>query len=184
MQRPTALPRIPAAASGVSKQRSGPNRSRSPAVARKTPPARPTSSPNTMTESSRSSSTWNASLIASTIESSGIAQHPPQLLQIRPERRGRVDVGVREQQLGIGRRLGLGGRDPLAQQLRRLVADRPRQVVVEDPRAPQVALVAAEALPLLLLLDALEVDVGARIVRGRVWRCPVRDGLDERRPFT
>src|SRR3954454_10849669 len=170
MQRPTAPPRIPASASGVSTQRSGPKRSRSPAVARKTPPARPTSSPMTSTDSSRPSSTWNPSLIASTIESSGIAKDPPQLGEIRTERRRRVDVRVLEHQPGIGGRLGLGRGDAGPHQLGRLVADRPREVVVEDPRAPQVALVAAHALTLLLLLHALEIDVRARIVGRRVRR--------------
>src|SRR5436190_20516577 len=184
MQRPTAVPRIPASASGVSTQRSGPNRSRSPAVARKTPPERPTSSPITSTESSRASSPCSASLTASTIESSAIAEDPPQLREVRPERRGRVDVGVLEEQRRVGRRLGLGGRDALAHQLRRLLADRLRELVVEDPGAPKVALVAADALALLLLLDPLEVNVRARIVGGGVGRRAVRDGLDERRPVT
>src|SRR5207237_503042 len=121
MQRPTALPRIPASASGVSTQRSGPKRSRKPAVARKTPPARPTSSPMTRTDSSRSSSTWNASLIASTIESSA-TEDPPQLLEVGAERGRRVGVRVREEELRIGRRLGLGLRDPAAHQLLRLGA--------------------------------------------------------------
>src|SRR5919205_2376674 len=131
-QSPTAAPSIPASASGVSTQRSAPKRSRSPAVARKTPPARPTSSPITMTESSRASSTWNASLIASTMLSSATPEDPPQLLQIGPERGRRIDVRVLEQQLDVGRWLRLRGRDPLAHQLRRLLADRPREVVVED----------------------------------------------------
>src|ERR671931_2549649 len=117
MQRPTAEPRIPASASGVSTHRSGPKRSRRPAVARKTPPARPTSSPITSTDGSRSSSTWNASLIASTMLSSAIAEDPPQLLQVRAERGRRIDVGVREEELRIGRRLGLRLRDAAAHQL-------------------------------------------------------------------
>src|ERR671931_1005348 len=91
MQRPTAEPRIPASASGVSTHRSGPKRSRRPAVARKTPPARPTSSPITSTDGSRSSSTWNASLIASTMLSSAIAEEPPQLLEHDAERGRRGD---------------------------------------------------------------------------------------------
>src|SRR4051812_47577766 len=161
MQSPTAVPRIPASASGVSTQRSGPKRSRRPAVARKTPPARPTSSPMTSTDSSRSSSTWNPSLIASTMLSSAIAEDPPQLGEIRPERRRRIDVRVLEHQRRVGRRLGLGRGDAGAHKLGGLVADRPREVVVEDPRAPQVALVAPDALALLLLLDALQVDVRA-----------------------
>src|SRR5919202_438794 len=142
MQRPTALPRIPASASGVSTHRSGPKRSRRPAVARKTPPARPTSSPMTRTDSSRSSSTWNASLIASTIESSATAPHPtlqqsvarsfgassaiaedpPQLLEVGAERGRRVGVRVREDELRVGRRLGLGLRDPAPHELLRLGA--------------------------------------------------------------
>src|SRR5919201_6410755 len=139
MHRPTAVPRIPASASGVSKQRSGPKRSRSPAVARKTPPARPTSSPITITESSRASSTWNASLIASTIDSS--AKEAPQLLEIRPERRRRIGVRVREHELDVRRRLRLSRRDSGAHRLRRLRADRLGELVVEDACAAQVPLV-------------------------------------------
>src|SRR6266545_1755497 len=105
MQSPTAVPRIPASASGVSKQRSGPNRSRNPAVARKTPPAWPTSSPITITDESRSSSTWRQSLIASTIERS--AKGPPQLFEIGTERRRRIDERMLEQQLDVRRRLRL-----------------------------------------------------------------------------
>src|SRR4051794_123250 len=157
MHRPTALPRIPASASGVSTQRFSPKRSRRPAVARKTPPARPTSSPITITSSSRASSVWNASLIASIIKSSAIA-HPPR----------RQHVRVVEQQLGIRLRLGLGLRDPLAHRVRRLRLDLGDEVVAEHAEPAQVALVAAEALVLLLLLDALHVDVRARIVGGRV----------------
>src|SRR5437660_6572156 len=161
MHSPTAEPRMPASASGVSKQRSGPKRSRRPAVARKTPPARPTSSPITMTEGSRSSSTRNASLIASTIESS--AKDPPQLFEIGTERGRRVDVRVLEQQPDIGRRLGLGRSDRLAHRGHRLRANRRRQVVVEDPGSAEVALETSDAFPLLLLLDPFEVDVRARI---------------------
>src|SRR5919201_1681954 len=139
MHNPTAVPRIPASASGVSTQRSGPNLSRRPAVARKTPPARPTSSPITSTVSSRASSTWNASLIASTIESS--ATEPP-LAEVRR----RQDVRVLEEQLRIRRRLRFRRRDPVAHRLRRLAADRLRELVGEDAGATQVALVAPDAL--------------------------------------
>src|SRR2546428_1960095 len=112
MHNPTAVPRIPASASGVSKQRSGRKRSRSPAVARKTPPARPTSSPITITEPSRSSSTCRQSLTASTSVIS--AKNPPQLLQVVLERLRRIDERVLEEQGRIGRRLGLGLGDALA----------------------------------------------------------------------
>src|SRR5580765_6825008 len=157
MHRPTALPRIPASASGVSKQRSGPNVSRSPAVARKTPPARPTSSPSTITVGSRSSSTWNASLIASTMLSS--AKGSPQLIEIRSKRSRRIDVGMLEQERDVRRRLGLRRGDPCAHCFCCLGANRLGEVVVEDPRAAQVALEAPDALTLLLLLDAIEIDV-------------------------
>src|SRR5207302_8751831 len=183
MQRPTAEPRIPASASGVSTHRSGPKRSRRPAVARKTPPARPTSSPMTRTDSSRSSSTWNASLIASTIESSAIAEDPSQLVEIRAERGRRVDEGVREQELRVGWRLGLGLRDPTAHELPRLGPHRLRVLGLQHAQPLEVRLVAADALALALLLHPLQIDVGARVVRSRVRRRPVRDRLDERRPF-
>src|SRR4051794_18689870 len=143
MQSPIAVPRIPASASGVSTQRFSPNRSRSPAVARNTPPARPTSSPITMTESSRASSTWKASLIASTMSSSA----KPALAEIRR----RLHVRVVEQELGIRIGLGLGRGDPGTHHLGGLGLDRRVEVVVQNPVPAQVALVAPEALVLLLL---------------------------------
>src|SRR5262249_15769257 len=115
MQRPIALPRIPASASGVSTQRFSPNLSRNPAVARKTPPARPTSSPMTITEPWGGSSTWKPSLIASTMKSSAI----PAL----PNGRRRHDVRVVEDELGIRVGLGLRLGDPGAHQLERVVLD-------------------------------------------------------------
>src|SRR5215470_18753211 len=127
MQSPTAPPRIPASASGVSTQRFSPKRSRRPAVARKTPPARPTSSPITITVSSRASSTWKPSLIASTMKSSGI----PALAEVRR----REDVRVVEHQLGIGLRLGFGVGDPLPHRLERLFRDLLGRRVVEHPEA-------------------------------------------------
>src|SRR6266566_6808831 len=174
MQSPTALPRIPASASGVSTQRFSPNRSRSPAVARKTPPARPTSSPITITVSSRASSTWSASFTASTRNFSAI----PALAEIRR----RKDVGVLEDELGI--RVGFGFRlgDALPDQLERLVLDHLRGRVVEHAEAAEIRVVAADALVALLLLDAVEVDVRGRVVGGRVRSRSVRDRLDERRP--
>src|SRR3954471_18925442 len=173
MQSPTALPRIAASASGVSTQRFSPKRSRNPAVARKTPPARPTSSPITITVSSRASSTWKPSLIASTMKSSGI----PALTEVRR----REDVRVVEDELGIGVGLGLGGRDPLAHPPERLVLDLLGGRVVEDTEAAEIGLVAADALVPLLLLDTIEVDVGARVVCSGVRRGTVRDRLDEGR---
>src|SRR6187399_245319 len=132
MHKPTADPRIPATASGVSTQRSAPKRSRSPAVARKTPPARPTSSPSTSTFSSRSISTCRASLTAST-SSSSLTEDPPQLGEIVRERDGRVGKRVLEHEADVGGRLGLGGGDPGPHRVGRLGLDLLVEGVVEDP---------------------------------------------------
>src|SRR5438132_2799456 len=170
MQSPTALPRMPASARGVSTQRFSPNRSRSPAVARKTPPARPTSSPMTMTLSSRLSSMCSASFTASTRKSSAI----PALAQVRR----RENVGVVEDEPGIRLRLGLGLRNSLPHRLERLALDLPGGRVVEHAEPPEIGVVATDALVALLLLDAIEVDVGARVVGSRVRRRAIRDRLD------
>src|SRR4029453_13378394 len=143
MQSPIAVPMIPASASGVSTQRSAPYLSRSPAVARKTPPARPTSSPMTMTFSSRPSSTWKQSLIASTNVSSA-TEDPPQLGEVGFERRGRVAERGPEEGARVGRLLGLGRSDPVAHGLLSLGPNRLGHLVREDPGAPQVALVPGD----------------------------------------
>src|SRR5262249_60628822 len=64
----------------------------------------------------------------------------------------------------------------------RLRANRPRKAGVEDAGAAQVALEAPDALALPLLFDPFEVNVRARVVRGRMRRGAVGEGLDERRP--
>src|SRR3954454_7954769 len=181
MHRPTAAPRIPASASGVSTQRSGPKRSRHPAVARKTPPERPTSSPSTVTLSSRASSVCRASVTASTRSRKG-TEDPPQLREVRSERRRRLRIRMLEEKLRPRRRFGFRSRDPRAHRVERVVLDIRRQRLGQQPGAPQVRLVAADALALPLLLDALEIDVRAWIVGGRVRRRAIRDRLDQRRP--
>src|SRR5919108_244841 len=150
MQRPRGGPRTPASASGVSTQRSEPKRSRRPAVARKTPPARPTSSPMTSTDGSRSSSVWKQSLIASTMLSSAIAEDPPQLLEVGAERGRRVDERVLEEEARVGRRLGLGLRDAAAHQLLRFRAHGLGLLLAEHVEPPEVGLVAPDALVLAL----------------------------------
>src|SRR5207249_2786957 len=132
-------------------------------------------SPMTSTSSSRASSTWNASLIASTIESS--AKDPPQLLEIRRKRRRRIDERMLEEQSWIGRRLSLGRGNSFAHQLRGPRFDLLRGAVVEHTEAAQVSLVAADALTLLLLLDAFEIDVRLRVVGSRVRRRAIRHSL-------
>src|SRR5712691_10059368 len=181
MQRPTAVPRIPASASGVSTQRSAPKRSRRPAVARKTPPDRPTSSPRTNTESSRASSVWKQSLIASIMSSSatGAPENTAQLGEIARERRWRVHVRVLEHEPDVGVGLRLSLRDSEAHRLERLCLDLRLEVVVQHGVLAEIPLVASEALVALLRLDALEVDVRAWIVSRRVRRRAVAHRLDE-----
>src|SRR5262249_48183218 len=145
MHSPTAVPRIPASARGVSTHRSAPKRSCSPAVARKTPPSFPTSSPMTSTLESRSISVCRASLMASTSSRSGIAEHPPHLLQLLRLRGRRLGIGVLEDEPGIGRRLRLRLGDPAPHELECLLLDLPSSRVGQDSRPRQVALVAAEA---------------------------------------
>src|SRR4051794_17923709 len=153
MQRPTAVPRIPASASGVSTQRDAPNRSSRPAVARKTPPARPTSSPSTITSSSRASSAWSAWFTASTSVSSAMADVGR-----------RVDVGVAEEQLWVGRGRGLGSGDACTKQVLCFFPHGLGPLVVEQPDPAQERLVLPDALARPLFLDAHRIDVGARIV--------------------
>src|SRR6185312_12209340 len=123
------------------------------AVARKTPPARPTSSPMTITSGSRASSTCSASLTASTTVSSAIAQVGR-----------RIDVRVREQELGIGGRLGLGRGDAGAHQVLSLLARAGDDVVAQQADPLQEALVLPDALACALLLDARLIDVRAGVV--------------------
>src|SRR5687768_2068792 len=180
MQRPTAEPRMPASASGVSTQRSAPKRSRRPAVARKTPPARPTSSPITMTYGSRSISTCNASFTASTSKSSP-TEDSPEIGEVGRVRLGRIDERMLEEERQVGRGLRLGGGDAGAHEIGRLGLHLLLERVVEDALPAQVALVAAHALVRPLLLDALGIDVDGRVVGGRVRRAAVGARLDERR---
>src|SRR5579884_2199476 len=177
MQRPTAAPSMPASASGLSTHRPGPNRSRRPAVARKTPPARPTSSPSTSTVSSRASSTWSASFTASTRQSSrtvGLA-----LAQLGELRR-RVGVGVREEERRVRRGLGLRLGDRRPHRLLGRRAHARRALLVEEAETAQEGLVAPDALPPARLLHPLGVDVRARVVRRRVGSGAVVHCLEER----
>src|SRR5438093_8623400 len=64
MAKPRAAPTIPDSATGVSTTRSSPWRRWSPSVTRNTPPARPTSSPSTITRGSLASATSSAWLMA------------------------------------------------------------------------------------------------------------------------
>ena len=81
-------------------------------------------------------------------------------------------------ELRIGGRLGLGRRDAGTEQAFGFAAGRLDDLVGQDAEPSQEGLVLAEAFPRALLLDPLEVDVGARVVGGRVWSRAVVNGLD------
>ena len=69
-----AAPASPASEIGVSRTRSGPNRSSNPRVAPKGPPAAPISSPSRMTDGSSAIASAKARFTACTMRSSAMAQ--------------------------------------------------------------------------------------------------------------
>src|SRR5581483_8740244 len=93
--------------------------------------------------------------------------------------RRRVDVRVREDQLRVGRALRLRGGDPGAQQVLRRPPRLLYGLVVEQAELAQKHLEPSDAFARALLLDAREVDVRTRVVRGRVRCGAVVDALDE-----
>ncbi len=186
MQRPIAVPRIPASASGVSTQRSAPNLSRSPAVARKTPPARPDVLAHD--HHVRVAVELDVEAVVDRLEDRLLSHWS--LRESGAARPGRAP----------GRAAGCRTRSRTRARCRRAARPRPRRcparitssascadrlglLVREDALPAEVALVAAEALVAAFLLDALQVDVGLRIVRGRVGSGAVGERLDERRPL-
>src|SRR5690349_22299719 len=124
-------------ASGVSSTRSAPKRSRSPSVARNTPPSAPTSSPRTRTDASSAMARASARLTAWTSVISGIGISIPAQFErrlallgevlrqlsvgeiedrFRPLRRGR-EIGFRrslDRQRDLGKQLLLVGLAPHA----------------------------------------------------------------------
>src|SRR5438093_2759804 len=184
MASPRELPMMPPSASGVSTTRSGPKRSRSPRVVRKTPPSRPTSSPSRMTRSSLSISKASASRMASTmfisLPSGGrgvgwgftwgaalqLPDHAQQLFTLpeKPPRRVAVDV---VEDLGCLRRGQLAGRchggvDLLVD----LALDSCPGRFVPDAESGQVGLDAPDRLlPLRLLEPALKEALARGVSR-------------------
>src|SRR5215472_804336 len=103
-------------ASGVSRTRSAPKRSRSPSVARNTPPSAPTSSPNTSTDASSAMARTSARLTAWTRVISGmtasLTRQVERHLALVGEVLRQVLVGEIEHRLGRLRRrrkIGLSG---------------------------------------------------------------------------
>ena len=132
---------------------------------------------------SRSSSTWKASLIASTMSQlrhRGSSAARPGRRRTRP-----ADRRYACSNTSAGSGGGSASAAAIPSRIRSAASARIDSASSSEstPEPAQVRLVAAEALALLLLLDPLEIDVGARVVGGRVRRGPIRDRLDERRPL-
>src|SRR5437868_543341 len=97
MAAPAAAPAMSPSLKGVSRTRLSPYLAHKPSVAPKTPPLRPTSSPMTMTRSSRSISSSMAERIASRMFISAISA----ILRVHEAARGgRVRIGSRLGALG------------------------------------------------------------------------------------
>src|SRR5271169_383037 len=178
---PTQSPLIRASDSGVSKTRSTPKRCCKPAVARKTPPLTPTSSPKTTTLGSSARARASAKLIASTSVTSGILVLDFLTLAGIGARQSGIEMvehGFRwtrpDCQITLDRRiyafLAFMG-DFL---LLRLIPTHPA-----DEISPQ----SGNRLLLPALLDFLRRAITRRIISCGVVAESIGDGLDKARPF-
>src|SRR5581483_1724340 len=158
---PIAVPTMFDSASGVSITRSSPNSASSPSVALKTPPFRPTSSPSTITRSSRAISSRRAERTASITVIVAIAIPPFSPPGPAPRSAG-VHVPEDRFRRRIRRALGeLGGVIDLALH----AADRLfQQRVVQQPHLAQIVAEARERLALPPLLHLLARAIGAVVV--------------------
>src|SRR5256886_4238500 len=178
---PTQSPLINSSASGVSITRSAPKRCCSPAVARKTPPLMPTSSPSTSTLPSSSMARASARLIDSTSVTSGIGASAEL----------RSLAGVASRQFGVEmiehrlRRARRGRQIALDRRLDRFLALGRKLFLLR--LAPQLLAheIRAQARDRLLLparLNFFRRTVPRGVICGGVIAEPVRHGLDQARP--
>ncbi len=183
MASPIEAPTITASAVGVSTTRSAPKRCCRPSVARNTPPDLPTSSPSTITRSSRSISSPRAEQIASTMLNVG-HRRAPSLEQLGPlggEARRILGPDVVEQQRRVGRpdrrHLGDGAVDLRGAPGRGCVFGG----VVPAPGGAHPGAEADQrvaGLPAFLLGG---IDVARRVVGGGVGAEAIGHRLDQRR---
>src|SRR6266542_3317692 len=178
---PTHSQRINSSASGVSITRSEPKRCCRPAVARKTPPLTPTSSPSTTTLRSSSMARASARVTASTNVTSGIGASA-ELLALAGI--GSREFGVEmvehrlrgtrsERQIALDRRL-----DRFLALGRKLFLLRlAPQLLAHEIRAQ-----ARDRLLLPTRLNFFRRTVPRRVIRSGVIAEPVRHGLDQARP--
>src|SRR6185436_11798588 len=182
---PTATPAIAVSASGVSITRSGPKRCWRPAVARKTPPFAPTSSPSTTTDSSRSSSWASAMLTASMRFFSAMGIFFAQANGKRPlllERLGHLRVQVIEHVLGRPRGRGFVRGHRLRHLAGALVLQRLLLVLVPVAVLRQVIAQPRDRLDLPRRVHAFGVAVARRVVGRRVIAQAIAHRFDERGP--
>src|SRR5665213_210151 len=183
---PTATPIRPLSAIGVSKQRSRPYFFCSPSVARKTPPKKPTSSPNTSTSGSRPSITSMAEFSAWIMFIRAMRLHP-HLLALLSQVPGHLLEHVLEHRRHAGTRaagegaVALGLLAGRAHRLGELLFQ--RRVLVVRPRSQrhQVAREPRDRIAQRPSRRLLGRPVAAGIVAGRVALGPIGDQLDDRR---
>src|SRR5439155_15765703 len=175
---PTQSPLISSSASGVSRTRSAPKRFCSPAVARKTPPLTPTSSPSTTTSGSSCIARASARLMASTNVASGIVVSR-EFAALRGIDLGQICIEVIEHGLRPARcccQIASGGRlDALMAFGRELLLIPFAPDFLGDEIGPQ----PRDRLLFPTRLDFLGRTVACRVVGGRMVAEPVGNRLDE-----
>src|SRR5579872_2077980 len=177
---PTQSPLMRSSASGVSSTRSDPKRFCKPAVARKTPPLMPTSSPSTTTLGSSCIARPSARLTASTKVISGIALSP-EFTALRGI--GLWKSGIEMIEHGFGP-AWCGGQIELDGRLDALIAFGGKLLLVRlAPHflADKIASQARDWFFLPIGLDFVSQTIARCIVGGRVITESVGDGLDEAR---
>src|SRR5690606_36843319 len=168
-------------ATGVSTTRSAPYLFRRPSVTRKTPPARPTSSPRMRTRSSDDSAVSSAELMACAMFSSATPRGLPLLLD---EVRCQLGEHPLEHvvRLGLGDRLGPGDRLLDALGCFGLQALLPRlgpcPGALEQPAHPH------HGVELLPGGHLVVLPVAAGVIGGRVGAEPLGDRLDQARALS
>src|ERR1700747_1339950 len=175
---PTQSPLIRSSASGVSRTRSDPKRFCKPAVARKTPPLMPTSSPSTTTLGSSSIARPSARLTASTKVTSGIVL-PREFTALRGIDLRQTGIEVIEHGFArtrCGCEIAFDCRlDALIALGRKLLLVRFAPNLLVDKIRPE----ARDRLFLPMSLNCIGRTIARCIIRGRVIAESVGDRLDE-----
>src|ERR1700694_4493410 len=178
-----AAPAITLSESGVSMTRSAPCLAKRPSVARKTPPLRPTSSPNTSTRLSRAISSVSAWFTASTTVSSATAILR-ETLELPLQARGSVGVDLAEIEIRVGRGLFLRLIPRRTKLVLNLFFDPLQRRLVHHSTSGEMQLHPPQRVAVDPQVVKLTRLVARRIVGCRVKSQPVRDRLDERRALT